>query len=295
MAFVPKILILDNDETTGCYYILFVIYDFLRLSNIGEQISYSKTLQILIEYFEKYNVFRPGLRHFLEGASYLKKNKKIDKICIYTNQLDFRDVGDLLWKSRSVPEIIADMFSRISNNNALIDNIFTRPIGDNVVKIENYPVKDLSRVYQNLYPNIPVNFSSTLFIDDLHDPKYIIDSSNSNTDSKSRYKISSYSKHQPVSLFVDIISAILEKNGNIRLGQKDTVLLNQVDNKWQDLNSDIKTKNKNSKLTTVFRRVKKFFEKKDIKQTNPIKNKTKKHVKSPKNKRRTIKRGASHS
>jgi hypothetical protein len=86
----PKILILDNDETTGSYYILFSVYDFLRESTLGRNLNAKKTLQVLIDYFEKYNVFRPGLRQFLQGVSDLKQQGKIDKVCIYTNQLDVR-------------------------------------------------------------------------------------------------------------------------------------------------------------------------------------------------------------
>ena len=41
---IPKILILDNDETTGSYYLLFSLYDLLALSNFGKHLDSKKTM-----------------------------------------------------------------------------------------------------------------------------------------------------------------------------------------------------------------------------------------------------------
>ncbi len=304
-----RILILDNDETTGSYYILFSLYDLLALSHFGDKLDSKKTLEILIHSCEEFKIFRPGLRSFLKDIARMKKNGEIEKLCLYTNQLDVRDVyhhphwithdqithdkktnNGITW---SVPLMISKMFCLMVEDDEFIDELYTRPL-ENVDKINNYPVKDLSRVYKDLYPKSHINLSKTLFIDDLHHKKYIIDSSNSNTDKLCRCPISPYSRQLPKSTFGIIINRILKAHG-IELHWHNSILRDSIESSWIHMNSNLKNANTGSSvLRRINERVHKFFdlEYKDNKITNRNERATKgkrntKGKRSTKGKRRT--------
>ena len=151
---IPRILILDNDETTGSYYLLFYLYDFLAKSSLNGKLNTSKTFRVLLKEFDKLKVFRPGLRTFLKSMNTLKESGKIDKVCIYTNQLDVRGVpgykvlttvdgGDK--REWSVPDMLRVLFNMLVKDSGFIDAVYTRPTTYNVQ--EEYPTKDFVRVF----------------------------------------------------------------------------------------------------------------------------------------------------
>ncbi len=262
---IRKILILDNDETTGSYYILFSLYDLFALSHFGSRLDSHKTLEILVRCCEDFGIFRPGLRGFLKQILDMKNKGLIDKICLYTNQLDVRDVYHYPhWKTNdgivmSVPLMISKMFCLMVNDTHFIDKLYTRPIGDDLKQVNKYPVKDLCRVFKDLYPNDTVNLSKTLFVDDLHHKKYIIDSSNSKTDRYSRCSINEYSRQLPKKAFEIILNKILDAH-RIELHWHNSILKDSIESGWIHLNSNIENKNTGKAvLKRISTRVNKFF------------------------------------
>lgn len=243
---VPRILILDNDETTGSYYILFHLYDFFALSSVGKQLNRQKTISILTEFCKTTGIFRPGTTGFLKQMNTLKTGCYIDKVVVYTNQLDVRDVPRTpIWatsdgEEQSVPGILVQIFNLITDNPVFIDRLYTRPI--NVRAVNNYPVKDFVRVFTDLYPNRQVNLINTRFLDDMSEKKYIVDSSNSNTCKKSRISIPPYSISLPKNTFSEIVNTILKEN-EIRLTSGDLTLLKSFESKWLHTNANLQNTN----------------------------------------------------
>ncbi len=232
---IPHILILDNDETTGSYYLLFSLYDFLSRSTFNGKINAAKTLKLLLKILEQNDVFRPGLRAFLHDMYLLKKQGHLNNICIYTNQLDVRYVnGYKLLKTSdgkewSVPEILRTMFNMIVKDPWFIDAVYTRP-NTNVNLAEDYPIKDFVRVFDDLYPDRRVDLSYTAFVDDRFHRKYIVDSSQSGTDSRSRIPIDPYMIVLPRNVFYDTIEQIAEIN-NLNMVENMS-LIKKCEKEW---------------------------------------------------------------
>jgi hypothetical protein len=238
---IPRILILDNDETTGSYYLLFYLYDFLAKSSLNGKLNTSKTFRVLLKEFDKLKVFRPGLRTFLKSMNTLKQSGKIDKICIYTNQLDVRGIpgykvlttsDGIEW---SVPDILRVLFNMIAKDSGFIDAVYTRPATYNVQ--EEYPTKDFVRVFRDLYPSMDVNLSRTMFVDDRFHRKYIIDSSRSGTDENSRIPIEPYRVTLPSNSFSEVLNQILRTNKIVL--HHDSKLRNTIEDGWIDMNERV--------------------------------------------------------
>ncbi len=316
-----SIVIMDNDETTGSYYILFSLYDLLALSHFGQRLDWRKTMEIILRECEELGVFRPGLRAFLQNIADMKKQGVVEKVCLYTNQLDVRDVyHHPHWKTSngmawSVPEMIRVMFEMMVDyddmNNTdfrFIDRLYTRPVQVNK-EIDNYPVKDLARVYKDLYPHERVNLSRTIFIDDMYHKKYIIDSSKSKTDRYSRCSIPAYSRQLEKNALGLIVDKILKAH-RIELHWHNSILRDSVESSWIHLNSNIHNKNTGrSPLVKTMERIRQFFQrpirdasikakakaKANSEHKKPVKSRIRKSRQngreSAKNKRRTRKRG----
>jgi hypothetical protein len=259
-----RVLILDNDETTGSYYILFSLYDLLALSHFGDKLDSQKTLESLCRSCEEFGVFRPGLRTFLKEIEEMKQNGLVEKLCLYTNQLDVRDVyHHPHWKTRdgitwSVPLMISKMFNIMAENDKFVDELYTRPIGK-LKQVNNYPVKDLARVFSDLYPKEKVNLERTMFVDDLHHRKYIIDSSNSKTDKASRCPIPAYSRQLPKDAFGTIVDRILRIHG-LELHWHNSILRDSIESGWIHLNSGLRNLHTGrSVLQKTMDRIRQFF------------------------------------
>jgi hypothetical protein len=238
---IPRILILDNDETTGSYYLLFYLYDFLAKSSLNGKLNTSKIFRVLLKEFDKLKVFRPGLRTFLKSMNTLKESRKIDKVCIYTNQLDVRGIpgykvlttsDGIEW---SVPDMLRVLFNMLVKDSGFIDAVYTRPTTYNVQ--EEYPTKDFVRVFNDLYPEMDVNLTHTMFVDDRFHRKYIIDSSRSGTDENSRIPIEPYRVTLPSNSFSEVLNAILRTNKLVL--HHDSKLRNTIEDGWIDMNERV--------------------------------------------------------
>ncbi len=156
-----RAVVLDNDETTGSYGILFALMDILSQMGGLDADTIHFILHRLTSWCILHTVFRPGLRTLLRCCLALRKQKKIDAIIMYTNQWD---TGDIY----SVPQAIAYMMNILAGE-TVFDTILTRPQapdGDGQYKKQFHRVLDA-------YPGIPKDIRDILFVDDYAAPDFI--------------------------------------------------------------------------------------------------------------------------
>ncbi len=259
MESIPKILIMDNDETTGSYYILFYIYEFLAKSGIGGELDSLITINQFYRFFKDNQVFRPNLEYFLKTMNQLKSEGVLNKVCIYTNQLDVRYIDNYQkWtasdgKIWSPPEILRILYNKLAHNKKFIDGMFTRTFIPGNDVYGSYPVKDLAKVFREFYPNEPVRLEKTLFIDDRYQEHYIINTSNSGTDSSSRYPTPPYYKALPENAFDILLNSILKKNKISLEKYPDAIKLRQeIQRDWSTKNQEIKELELQNKINPGF-------------------------------------------
>lgn len=169
-----RAVILDNDETTGSYGILFSILAVLQqIPSINIEYT-SIILQKLAQWMVTRNVFRPGLKNLLQTCIGLKKQNRIDAIVMYTNQLEqslpedlkYKDnVSHILW---SPPRCIAYMMNYLVDT-TVFDCMLSRPPNADNTK---WIMKSFSRVL-DLYPLRPKDIRQMVFIDDMAFPNFI--------------------------------------------------------------------------------------------------------------------------
>ncbi len=164
MDFVPpRIVILDNDQTTGDYDIFFKWLYWLESTHVKNYLDIIPILTAFTKIFEEVHIFRPGLRPFLKRLAELKREKKIDYIVIYTNQSESAksSLKDIRGTPITIPFLLQIMYNCLAEE-SIIDLRLTRPDGP-------IPIKSFSRVFNAL--NIPTNCNAaaekTLFFDDL--------------------------------------------------------------------------------------------------------------------------------
>jgi hypothetical protein len=165
-----RAIILDNDETTGSYTILFAILEFLRQSQSISMESVAIVLRRLGTWMVKHNVFRPGIRNLLTTCAFLRKNGYVDQIIMYTNQTVVKppssykssdEFPPFLW---SPPECIAYMMEQIIQE-PVFDVILSRDV--QITK------KEWSRIL-DLYPDRPMDIRNMVFVDDNAHPSFIL-------------------------------------------------------------------------------------------------------------------------
>jgi hypothetical protein len=259
----PGLLILDNDETTGSYCILFHLYDLFASTDFGKKLDAAMTLTLLAKCFKSFGIFRPGLVRFLRVAAHLKLADKLDAIIIYTNQLDIRQIKDApIWKPQgtewSIPMMIHIMLVYLADYPELIDQILTRPLDNAAIKIENYPVKDFVRAYRSIYPTGPINLEKTLFVDDLAIQPYLVDSSKSMTDVNSRIHLTPYSRKIWPGLFRNILRQIFIAH-DIIPSAKDQVVIQAAEVRWVAANEKIVDSNLDYGIDLIIPVLKKVF------------------------------------
>ena len=169
-----RAVILDNDETTGSYGILFSILAILQqIPSINIEYT-SIILQKLAQWMVTRNVFRPGLKNLLQTCIGLKKQNRIDAIVMYTNQLEQSLPEELLYKDNvshilwSPPRCIAYMMNYLVDD-TVFDCMLSRPPNADNTK---WIMKSFSRVL-DLYPLRPKDIRQMVFVDDMAFPAYI--------------------------------------------------------------------------------------------------------------------------
>ena len=81
-----RAIVLDNDEASGSYLILFDLWETLMRTSVGSVLTFKQILDFLIKKAGDYNIFRPGLIQFLETCVELRDTYCIDAIIMYTHQ-----------------------------------------------------------------------------------------------------------------------------------------------------------------------------------------------------------------
>lgn len=184
MSLPLRAVVFDNDETTGSYGLLFAITQVLEQLNILDLQILQGIYQRLGNWMIVHNVFRPGLRALLRCCLALRKQKRIDAILMYTNQIDTHT-------NLSVPRVISYMMTVLAGEQ-VFDHILARP---------NHPDQD--GVYRKqfyrileLYPNVPKDIREITFLDDNAVPDFICHAGiqKSATSEKSWLKVEPYTR-----------------------------------------------------------------------------------------------------
>lgn len=158
---VPRIVILDNDQTTGDYDIFFKWLYWLESTYVQKYLNIIPILTAFTKIFEETHIFRPELKPFLQRLAELKREKKIDYIVIYTNQTECPQTSlkDVRGVPITIPLLLEIMYNCLAGEK-IIDLRLTRPA-------DGSPRKSFSRVFNALGIPQQLGASKTLFFDDL--------------------------------------------------------------------------------------------------------------------------------
>jgi hypothetical protein len=166
-----RAIILDNDETTGSYGILFAILEHLRpLSSKLDATFVQRFLKRLSYWMMTHGLFRPGLRKLLSVCMALRNAGAIDAIIMYTNQSEVKPPEGTVEFLCSPPKCIQYMFSYIMTQQ-VFDHLLTRPAHGQTLQ-GGWKVKQFKRVL-DVYPDRPLDMRGLLFLDDLAIQPYI--------------------------------------------------------------------------------------------------------------------------
>jgi hypothetical protein len=138
-----NILVFDNDETTGFYghYMNYMWY-ILTMSD-GVKVSLVELISVIINHCEKCNVFRHGLKDFLNEVRIAKETGKIDKVMMYTNYLETGSTIDVSGINFNYTEFLSACLGTLAGDISLFDIILTRLVKDETVI---YPPKSFDRL-----------------------------------------------------------------------------------------------------------------------------------------------------
>ena len=166
-----RAVILDNDETTGSYGILFAVLEHLRpLSAECGAPFVQRVLKRLAYWMMTHSCFRPGLRKLLSVCMSLRNAGAIDAIIMYTNQSEVPVPEGAVEFLYSPPKCIQYMFSYIMTQQ-VFDHLLTRPPHGQTLQ-GGWKVKQFKRVLDQ-YPDRPLDTRGLLFVDDMALPPYI--------------------------------------------------------------------------------------------------------------------------
>jgi hypothetical protein len=186
MAYRPPLraVVLDNDETTGSYGLLFAYLSILEQIPDLQQEILDYILQRLANWMIVHSVFRPGLRSLLQCCIALRRQKQIDAIIMYTNQQDSATMF-------SVPKAIAYMMNHLAGEK-VFDHILTRPEHpdqDGVYRKQFFRILDL-------FPGVPRDIRQVTFLDDCAVPNFIghLGVHPSATEESCWYKVNPYTR-----------------------------------------------------------------------------------------------------
>ncbi len=168
-----RCVILDNDETTGCYTLVFSLVNYLSKHVLEYYDQIEVIFTKLALFMEEHHLFRPGLRALLKDLCALRRDGHIDKIFMYTNQrhqVPLEDQGTMHELLHSVPMAISFMMNVLADDEDVFDHHYTRPIehwGQTGV-IPKY----FSRIFET-HKEYEINMQYMIFVDDMAHPNYI--------------------------------------------------------------------------------------------------------------------------
>jgi hypothetical protein len=175
-----RAVILDNDETTGSYGIVFSLLSHLRkLPHLTDD-DVAGIYQRLAYAMDYYNIFRPYLKDFFITLDALQNENLLDAVVMYTNQtdesfvltnaLEEADRFPLKTLLYSVPLSIAYLMNE-SYHSIVFDKLLSRPPLLRGIQHASCP-KSFSRIFE-CYPDHCRSTEKILFVDDNACPEFI--------------------------------------------------------------------------------------------------------------------------
>jgi hypothetical protein len=172
-----RAVVLDNDETTGSYGIIYSLLTHLRGLSLTEEDT-ARLYNRLAHALEEYQLFRPHLGHLLQTLDALGDELVLDTVIMYTNQTcelalqphidpESFSVQNLLY---SVPLTIAYLMNEVYHTVAF-HKILTRPPLLRGIQHTSCP-KSFSRIL-DMYPSKARSTEKILFVDDNASPEFI--------------------------------------------------------------------------------------------------------------------------
>lgn len=161
-----RAVVLDNDETTGSYGLLFALICVFREEPIITNTRFKRFLKNLAIWMLTNGLFRPGIQNLLYTITTLRKRGLIDKIIMYTNQTENPYSNQYL---DSAPSCIAYMMNCISKQ-SVFDTILAKD-GYSPLAAQ-YTPKTFRRIL-DLFPDKPNDIRNIVFVDDMASPEHI--------------------------------------------------------------------------------------------------------------------------
>ena len=187
-----RAVVLDNDETTGSYGIVFSILGKIRKNHTIENDLLELIYIRLAEQMKKYELFRPGLGHLLRTLAFLKDEMMLDTVIMYTNQTEevqYNPYGEFKSLLYNVPYTISYLMYAAFRLN-IFDDVLSRPVFlrglTNAVC-----TKSFTRIFA-LDTDRPKHTAGILFVDDNASPKFITASPDTVVCAESYYRIGAY-------------------------------------------------------------------------------------------------------
>lgn len=185
-------VVLDNDETTGSYGIVFSLLTHLRkIHTIDDDFTELLYMRLAIQ-MRKYNLFRPKLGNLLRTLAFLRDEGSIDAVIMYTNQTEERPYGpystfkELLY---NVPYTISYlMYSAYGVH--IIRDILSRPPFFRGLH-HAACTKSFTRIFA-MEPDRVKDTRDIIFVDDNASRSFITASKDTVTHDSSYYKITPY-------------------------------------------------------------------------------------------------------
>lgn len=161
-----RAIILDNDEATGSYGILFALISVFRTDPHITNTRFKQILKQLALWMLTHGLFRPGIQNLLYTITTLRRRNLIDRIIMYTNQTENPYSNQYL---ESAPMCIAFMFNCISKQ-TVFDYILAKD--GNSPQAAQYTPKSFQRIL-DLFPSKPKDIRNIVFVDDMASPSHI--------------------------------------------------------------------------------------------------------------------------
>ena len=226
-----RAIVLDNDEATGFYHLVFDVWITFSNTGLGEKLSFRQVLDFFIAHSKEYNLFRPGLFKFLKTCVLLREAGRVDAIIMYTHQS-----AELTWRDWSVPAFLSVLMGHLTAaefpegklRRVLFDHVLTLPPLEFRKTVNGWVVKDFDRIL-NLYPWKPRDIRQIIFIDDHASPKHIeadtVESGMKHTNSW--FKVNPYKVEHNANNYMRFIKQLVAEYG-VDLTPEDWTIIGDI-------------------------------------------------------------------
>ena len=149
---VKNVLVLDNDNMSGCYddvlHYLFFVIRCAQSFRVSEEEIIGEAAVLAMQAF----VFRPGIMFFLRDVARLKEEGRIDKVVMYTNayMMAGHEWRSSTWGLVTWAGFIAKVLGHLAGDMDLFDVVLTRREEDRGIE---YPQKNFARIVSSLGAN----------------------------------------------------------------------------------------------------------------------------------------------